>query len=45
MTYTGYIYEQLQAMAETDQAIARLLSVTDILVDMQIKSNILIIKT
>ena len=33
MTYTGYIYEQLQAMAETDQAIARLLSVTDILVD------------
>ena len=33
MTYTGYIYEQLQTMAETDQAIARLLSVTDILVD------------
>ena len=33
MTYTGYTYEQLQAMAQTDQAIARLLSVTDILVD------------
>ncbi len=33
LTYTGYVYEDLLNMAQTDPAVARLLSVTDQLVD------------
>lgn len=33
MTYTGYTYEQLLLMAEGNEGVGRLLSVTDILVD------------
>ncbi|MDR0469560.1 MAG: anaerobic ribonucleoside-triphosphate reductase activating protein [Peptococcaceae bacterium] len=33
VTYTGYVYEDLQDMAEKDVEVARLLQLTDILVD------------
>ena len=33
MVYSGYTHKQLLAMAEKDESICRLLSVTDILVD------------
>ena len=33
VTYTGYVYEDLMNMAKTDQEVARLLELTDILVD------------
>jgi anaerobic ribonucleoside-triphosphate reductase activating protein len=33
VTYTGYVYEDLLGMAEADEEIARLLDMTDILVD------------